>query len=358
MNILFDLNHPAHFHLFKNIIKILNKEGHSIYISARSKDILTSLLDKSNLTYFLLKKTSNRFLDHSKNLNTLIKVFKEKKIDIAIGVSVLIAQASKFSTTNSIVLDDDDIKTTRMFAFMSHSFANHVVSPVILQNERNRTKDLFHHSLHELAYLHPRCFNADRKTLEYYHLEKDEFYSILRLSALKAQHDIGEKGISYEQSLIILKELETKGKVFISSEKELPNELKKYAIIEPENFHHLLAFSKILVCDSQTVASEAAVLGIPSIRINTFVGRISYLEELENKFELTFGFRPHDFGNAIKKIQNLVNQKDCHLVFQKRRKKMLSEKIDLTAFIVWLIENYPQSTKIMKENPSYQYNFK
>lgn len=31
---------------------------------------------------------------------------------------------------------------------------------------------------------------------------------------------------------------------------------------------------------------------------------------------------------------------------------MLSDKIDVTAFMVWFIENYPKSAKIMKENPS------
>jgi hypothetical protein len=30
---------------------------------------------------------------------------------------------------------------------------------------------------------------------------------------------------------------------------------------------------------------------------------------------------------------------------------MLSDKIDVTAFMVWFVENYPESVKIMKENP-------
>jgi hypothetical protein len=37
---------------------------------------------------------------------------------------------------------------------------------------------------------------------------------------------------------------------------------------------------------------------------------------------------------------------------------MLLEKIDVTAFMVWLIKNYPESIKIMKKNPNYQLNFK
>ena len=45
-------------------------------------------------------------------------------------------------------------------------------------------------------------------------------------------------------------------------------------------------------------------------------------------------------------------------VFQQRRQKMLSDKIDVTAFYTWFIENYPESAKIMKQNPDYQLKFK
>jgi len=41
-----------------------------------------------------------------------------------------------------------------------------------------------------------------------------------------------------------------------------------------------------------------------------------------------------------------------------KRNKFLETKIDATGFLIWFIENYPQSAKIMKENPDYQYRFK
>ena len=44
--------------------------------------------------------------------------------------------------------------------------------------------------------------------------------------------------------------------------------------------------------------------------------------------------------------------------WQVRRQKMLVDKIDVSAFYVWFIENYPESARIMKENPDYQYRFK
>jgi hypothetical protein len=37
---------------------------------------------------------------------------------------------------------------------------------------------------------------------------------------------------------------------------------------------------------------------------------------------------------------------------------MLSKQIDVTAFLVWFIENYPESAQIMKKDPDYQLRFK
>jgi len=37
---------------------------------------------------------------------------------------------------------------------------------------------------------------------------------------------------------------------------------------------------------------------------------------------------------------------------------MLADKINVTSFLTWFIDNYPESKKIMKENPDYQYKFR
>ena len=38
--------------------------------------------------------------------------------------------------------------------------------------------------------------------------------------------------------------------------------------------------------------------------------------------------------------------------------KMLSEKIDVTAFWAWFMENYPESADVMKKDPDFQHRFK
>ena len=114
----------------------------------------------------------------------------------------------------------------------------------------------------------------------------------------------------------------------------------------------------MLVGDSQTRTSEAAVLGTPAIRCNTFVGRIHYLEEEEHKYGLTYGFRPDHSEEMFQKIEELLSMPDLKEEWQRRRQKMLSEKIDYASFLTCFIENYPDSQKLMKDDPNYQFRFK
>ena len=50
-NILIYLGHPAHFHLFKNIIKFLNDNNYQVFIVIKDKDILEYLITTENINY-------------------------------------------------------------------------------------------------------------------------------------------------------------------------------------------------------------------------------------------------------------------------------------------------------------------
>ena len=157
----------------------------------------------------------------------------------------------------------------------------------------------------------------------------------------------------------IINKLELYGKIYISSEKELPIKYNKYKLnINPLDIHHILAFSSMLIGDSQSMSVESALLGVPSIRYSSFAGKLSVLEELEHKYELTYGFLPEQSEAMFEKIEKLLSIPNLKEEWQQRRQSMLQDKIDVTAFFVWFIENYPESAKIMKENTDYQYNFK
>jgi hypothetical protein len=240
----------------------------------------------------------------------------------------------------------------------AHPFAHTLLSPDCLKDRRKKKSTIFYSGYHELSYLHPNHFKPDPNVLSELGLKKEEPFFIMRFNVFKAHHDGGAKGLSTVQKKDLIELLRSHGKIFITTEREIDPELKKYQYpISPEKMHSVLYYAKMFIGDSQTMTSEAAVLGTPSIRCNSFVGRISYLEE-EEQYGLTFGFLPEDFKGLLQKIRELLSMPDLHQEWQKRREKMLEDKIDVSAFITWFVENYPQSIEVMKQSPEYQFSFR
>jgi len=119
-----------------------------------------------------------------------------------------------------------------------------------------------------------------------------------------------------------------------------------------------MAYAKLYIGDSQSMAVEAAVLGTPSIRFSDFSGRIGVLEELEKKYGLTYGINPDQPQALLKTVNMLLEMAHLNETFQTRRKKMLQDKIDVTAFFQWFIEHYPESYNVVRTDTNYQDRFK
>jgi uncharacterized protein len=118
-----------------------------------------------------------------------------------------------------------------------------------------------------------------------------------------------------------------------------------------------MAFAQLYIGDSQTMATEAAVLGVPALRYNSFAGKISVLKELENKYGLMFSYLPSEFNKLKEKLTEMLSMDNLKKEWQVRRMRMLEDKIDLTAFLAWFIENYPQSRN-MNNTPEFLKIFK
>ena len=170
--------------------------------------------------------------------------------------------------------------------------------------------------------------------------------------------------------------------------------------------HHVMAFASLYIGDSQTMAAEAGVLGVPFVRFNDFVGRIGYLRELEDTYHLGYGIhasplpKPNSLPNSDSQlVPQLTNKSSINAqreqanptsspsrlvpqltnstsnnqlreqasgpdamyeiverlvamdpaerrtTFQLRRQKMLSDKIDCAQFLTYFIEQYPKSVE-------------
>ncbi len=255
-------------------------------------------------------------------------------------------------------MTEDDYPVIKSLAKITFPFAQAIVTPTVNNVGKYEYKKVGYDGYMKLAYLHPKVFTPDPSVPEKYELNKK--YVIIRLAKLTAHHDFGVKGLNtmlIDQIINILGENDITA--YISSEGELKDKYESYRLnVQPAEMHHVLAYSAILISDSQSMSVEAAMLGLPSIRYSSFAGKISVLEELEHKYKLTFGIPEGKSELLYKKLEELLNMSNLDDEFQSRRQKMLTDKIDVTAFMVWFIENYPESVKVMKEEPDYQYKFK
>jgi hypothetical protein len=232
------------------------------------------------------------------------------------------------------------MQSARMFARLTYPFADIIVTPDVLPDDLGK-KHVKYPSYQELAYLHPNHFTPDPKILEELGVDEGEPYSILRFVSLQAAHDKGQRGLSLDAKRALVKLLGNYGPVFITSERTLPPEFEPYRIaIAPHRVHDALAFASIFVGDSQSMTIEAAVLGTPAIRCNTFVGRCPVIEELEHRYGLTFGFLPGTVDKMLLTIEELLKNKELREKWRIRQQEMLEDKIDLTMWMVNFVENY------------------
>lgn len=361
MKLLFELNHPAHGHLFKNLIRQLKANGHEPTVLVKEIPVLKAILDDAGIAYTSIGKKGAGLA--SKFFRQLAFVWRTRRLQsqqnfrLGVGVSVTLPMLSRISSMAAIVLDDDDKKATPQFAFMAHRNAAAVLRPSALRHEGERANTIYYDGYHELAYLHPAMFKPDETVLKEQGIDKGEKFFIVRLVALKAHHDKGIHGISEEQAGRIIETLSPHGRIILTHEiggRQLPGTEALH--IHPARLHHLMAHARLIISDGQTMCSEAACLGVPSVRINDFAGRISYLQEQEDKWKLTFGFRPQQFESALQKISELLKSDPAE--FKKRKDEMIASSIHLTNFLTWFIENWPGSLQVMKENPGFQEKFK
>jgi len=246
----------------------------------------------------------------------------------------------------------DDTEHVSLGHKLYTSFASTILTPSTFSKDFGE-KHIKFKSLMELAYLHPNYFKPDESILKTLGVRDDQRFIIIRFVSWGASHDFGQSGLDNNTKEKIVDELSCNYKIFISSENHLPDKFKKYEInIPPDKIHDVLSKAYLYIGEGGTMASEAALLGTPSIYVNSL--SMGYLEELERN-DLLFSFRNPE--GVLEKAKEILNNSNSKITWQRRREKIISENIDLTSFLVWFIENYPESFRQMKDDPDYQYNF-
>ncbi len=350
MNILIDIGHPAHVHNFRNLAKNLEEKGHKVIWSVKDMPVARHLLDFFGYNYYVLSAKSDSLI--FKIFNQIIynisiwRICKREKIDLALGTSVSIVHISRFTKVKSIMFDDDDDHIQPFVTKFVHPFADVLISPEAIKGKRKRKDTVFYNGYHELAYLHPSVFDPDPSVLEDVGLKLGEKFFIMRFNVFKAHHDLGIKGISLGQKLKIVELLKPYGKIFITTERRIEPVLAKYQIkIQPEKIHSLMCYATIFVGDSQTMISESAILGIPAVKCNSFAGKLSVPNEIEEKYELCYSYLPEDFDNFLLKLKELLACENLSEIWNKKRDKMLEDTNNVTEYWTKFILQYLKCIK-------------
>jgi len=352
MRILVDIGHPAHVHFFKNSIWEMERRGHELIVTARDKDVALRLLKACGIEYTVVGKAGKGKLNLAREWIgrdwEIYAIARRFHPDILTGIhNPCVAHVARLMRVRSIIFTDSE--PTKLASMVTFPFTRVICTPSCFKKDLGK-KQVRYNGYHELAYLNPNYFKPDPSVLDKLGLKEGDKFAILRFVAWQAAHDIGQHGFDMLTKRRLVKEIEKYARVLITSERPLPEEFDKYRITTPpEKMHDLLYYATLLIGDTQTMTTEAAVLGTPAIRCNSFVGPndMANFIELEKKYDLIYSFREPD--KAIEKALELIQQPDLKEKWAKKRQRLLSDKIDVTKFMVDFIENYPRSFSRYKE---------
>jgi uncharacterized protein len=342
MRILVDINHPAHVHLFKYFIREMEKLGHELLIVARSKEVTYDLLREYKFNFIPRKGYDGLF---GKTIGLLVinlqllKISRKFKPDILTGMNnIYVAEVAAILGKTSLLFNDtEDMKLVNVLA---HPFASQIITPSCYKKDHGK-KHVKYDGFQELAYLHPNWFEPDPSVLALLQVKKGEIFFLLRFVSWKAGHDIAEKGLSTEAKIKICNILEKHGKVFISSERKLEKEFEKYRLpIPPGKIHSVMFYAHMLVCDSQTMATEAGLLGTPAIRCNSLVGSMHGKGNFDELAKYGLVYSVSDEADVFKLIDEFLNIDNLKQEFKNRKDKMLSKKTDVTRWMVDYVSQY------------------
>lgn len=365
MKVLFMISHPAHFHMFRYTIDNLQRDGHQVVIVIRPKDVLEELCINANMPFFKVKNRPKKWGLFGLGIFLIEKVIevwriaRKEKPDMLVGSDGVLAIVGKLIRRPSFECYEDDAEAIALYAKLFFPIYTGLVGPDCCSAWKWEKKKTSYKSYHELGYLHPNQFVPDRTRVEKYGIKTDSTYMLIRFAQLTAHHDVGVHGINTEIAEHVIEMLKPYGTIYITSERPLEPQFEQYRIkIDPIDMHHVMAFASLYIGDSQTMAAEAGVLGTPFVRFNDFVGRLSYLNQLENDYHLGYGHKTDDIEGFYASVQRWLDTPERKEICAERRQKMLSEKIDYAKFLTWFIEDYPDSQRVIRENPDFQLRFR
>jgi hypothetical protein len=347
MRFLFDVVHPAHVHFFRHLITELEEAGHETVVVARRKDVTTDLLTAYAIPHVTVGSAPRPGLvalggELLRRDWALWRIVRREHTDVVVTRNPSGVQAARVAGVRG-VFDTDDGAAVGVHFRAAAPFAHVITTPDCIGEHYGR-KHVTYPSYKALAFLHPNRFTPDPAVRAELGVREAEPYSIVRFVAFGASHDVKQRGLPTDAKRAVVARLRAHGAVFVTSEAQLPADLQQYALpVAPHRLHDALAFATVCVTDGQSMAGEAAALGVPSVRYSSFSGSIAVFREMHERYGLVFEFCPGDDDAFFRTVDELASSTD-RAIWAERRAQLLADKCDLTTWFADFLTNRRHQT--------------
>lgn len=337
---LVTIQHPAQAQFYRHPVTELRDRGHDVRVLVRDKDVTTDLLDAFDIPHRVLARSPNSVGGLPlMQLRYEYRLFREAlrfRPHVMTSVGGLeISHVAPLVGARSVAFDDSEWTPSRRITLPS---LDAVWTPRAFAADRG-THQRYYDGYHELSYLHPDRFEPDPDRLRAAGVDPDDRYFVLRFVAWNAHHDVGQAGFSPAAKRRLVGELERLGNVYVSTEADVPDEFEQYRLpVPPHLLQDLLYYADLYVGDSQTMATEAAILGTPAVRSNSFAGEgdMSNFVELEEEYGLLHSIPDEDA--AVDRALELAADSSSKTEWRRRREALLADKIDVAGHVVSVLE--------------------
>ncbi|WP_336035077.1 DUF354 domain-containing protein [Halobacterium yunchengense] len=336
MRVLVDVTHPAHAHLFRHAVGEFRERGDDVRVVSREKDVTTAVLDAHGVDHTPLSRKRSGAAGVAREWATrelrLLRLARRFGPDVVVSrLNPAAAHVAAALGAPNVVFHDTE--ASGALDRVTLPFADVVATPEYYSRDLP-ARHVRYRGFHELAYLHPARFSPDAGVLREHGVDPEEPYAVVRLVAMDAHHDHGSEGFSPGAVRDLVDGLGEHGDVYVTSEGALPADLAEYAAPVPvDAMHDLLAFADCYVGDSGTMPIEAAVLGTPAVRYDPLDSEMGNFRALADRDLLA---STTDEDAAVATAVDLVADPDAGRRWRSRRRRLLADHVDVTAFVVAL----------------------
>lgn len=345
MNIWIDINHIPQWNFYKPLVETVTRMGHCVYLTVLDRGKLANIVQRETeqlahvqvdivgrhrMTKWSAIVKANLIRDWQ-----LWHWARGKKIDIGFSNGMQLAMVCGLKGIPNYSFDDDPQTRDRKWKEKWNTECNFCV----YEDETIGAPSHVLRFTKEWAYLNPRTFVPNEKVLEKYGVKPKEYMFLREVTVGTINYAGQESG-----AILGIKDMIPAGmKVLFSlEEKKRRNEYPADWIMlqEPiEDIHSLIYYSAGLVSSGDSMAREAALLGVPSYYLGIRYSMpanagASKVASLQNR-------KTESFERWIERVNELRSEGVERLMDKQKklRKHIDAEFIDINRYMLELVEN-------------------